>query len=445
MQKTKKRDSRINSKSRPNRAFVDSRKKRGNANENKKRQQSFTGLNGTGLHILSKQLKPLTYLELQLRGVKKEYNSPDKQLKIYDTEAKQIQIIKDLYEIVKAQQEYKVLKEPVLNEDTDPIDVIKWLLRKISPLTNMAKGNDWVIDTYEDESGKTRYRLVIRKNYNSQKVLNECYLGIDFLPLLKTKDEQLHDLVVDTIALVSKVNGVKMWYELKQWQECKETFCMYNPSLDYWTMEDIIPMVEKKETKQFISYDYQFGIAAHYQKLFEQRKEVVTIQSVTKMQARYEGDSIRKRLELHWVTGALTMATLGGNIDNNTFVPNYVLSDKTVLPNQSYVFMWCNRKNDPLTEMFYKALISNGEKHGEYIPVKFSITKPGEKITLPKECSHPERLVEFMKHKGSILNAYRDYYYGTELQWKTLLHQTATEFFIIHSNKKKQHAKRTNQ
>lgn len=129
-------------------------------------------------------------------------------LNMIDTEEKQLQAIGDLYQIVKAQPKYKNLKDRNWPAETSPLEIIVWLLRKLGPL---AEGKEWRIDTYK-EGRKTRFRFVIWDGFSSQYIkCDEVHFPLDFLPLLKKRDEELHDMIVDTVALVSRCNKIPIW------------------------------------------------------------------------------------------------------------------------------------------------------------------------------------------------------------------------------------------
>lgn len=377
-----------------------SQKFRGNTFPEKNRQ----GENGSGktrsdggqaaglrLHILAKEIRTLRVFETM-------FITDDKDLsrdlfKMVDTEEKQLQAIEDLFLILKAQPRYKNLKEPFWKVDDDPIQVLCWILKKLGPL---AKGNSWTTDTYS-QGGKTRFRFIVYKYFHGQKVTNEDqFIPLDFLPLLKKRDQPLHNAIIELVALISKVNKVPLWDEdgdfSEQLKKLRSRRISGNGLLD----------------EQIMSY--KKGTAANYLKLIRQRQKVANIESVN-TQVLYETfNSQRKRDIRWWIMKGIKLVKDGGNILDNSFIPNYNTGTPTT-PFRQFKFVWSLHKNDFIKCRAFDKL-SRDSKHGCYMPVMFTVTKPGQLVKQPDYNWYPEGLYDFMKEGMTIFTQrYRQYFY----------------------------------
>jgi hypothetical protein len=353
--------------------------------------------NGVGLHLLGSQLKrmPLMFMS---HGTGKDFsNSKSNLLSIIDTEEKQLQAVSDLYQIVKAQPKYKNLKEPVWDVTTAPIEVIYWLLRKLGPL---AEGEAWTIDTYK-EGRKLRYQFIVYRHYHRQHVKDrEEYIPLDFLPFLKNRDQPLHDMIIDLIALVSKANKIPLWDEDGDFSKG-----MMDLFADRWLATELYSM-------QFDCYNT--GPAAEYLKLIKKRRRVVTERSIQEMLEKYNAKSERKSQMIWWIKKGLSLAKDKQCITTNTYIPHF-WTGTPITPYRMYKFVWSLHDKDILRQRAY-AIMKKDEKDGEFLPLEFSITRPGQKVKPIKHDRFPIRLYDFMSHAVAMLFwRYKDYYYRDRL------------------------------
>lgn len=397
MQKSKNHTS-INKAARQDRKDPDPGKGRAGQNGSEQRGAAAAGITGPRFHLLEKELRTLPLFELaMLNGDDMENKFPGL-MQMVNKEAKQLQAIEDLYRIVKAQPKYKQLKDATWKADTPPIRVIMWLLRKLGPL---AGGASWTVDTYK-QGGKTRYRFVIYKDYHRQDVGHrEEYLPLDFLPRLKKRDEQLHDMMIDTVALVSRNNKIPLWDEDGDFSEM---------------LKDLLQVPRGGYDVHRLKVQHQIycpaGIAGKYLKLIKQTRKTVSISGLAKKVAAYDAKSYRKQCAISWIKRGIRLAETKENISPFSYHPNYLPGDP-VSAEQQYKFIWSHHSNDILKIRAFHKLKKAAEKYGDYYPLRFSIAKPGQVLKPLPEANFPGKLYDFLdfgvKH---FCYTNRQYYYG---------------------------------
>jgi len=369
-------------------------------NGNSKAGSGIAASSGTGLHLLSQELKGISLFQLKMiSGNNDIYPMPAGLLEIINTEAKQLQCIEDLYAIVKAQPKYKNMKEPQWTIDSSPIEVICRLLRKLSPL---AKVGRWTVDSFVDKAdpNKLRYRFVAYKYYSSNELRDsEEFLSLDFLPFLKDRDIAMHDMIIDTVALVSKANKVPLWDEDGDYSLCMKELgsscCLGNNN--HVLMQ------------QYASYFG--GVASQYLKLIKSRRRVITIEMIRAQVLKYRITSWRKRRVIYWVQAALELAEKGGCIADHTYVPHYKKGTPWT-PYRSYKFIWSCHQNDCIHKRANSVLQKDLSKYGIFVPLMFSIAKPGQVFKEIKGSVFPVKLYDFMRDGISIfLWRHRTYFY----------------------------------
>lgn len=412
---TSKSKTRINKASQRSRSNIDQRKKGAGKNGSEQRRDDTNVIPGVGLHLLGKELTTLPLFELAMMNGDDLDNRFPGLMKTIDTEAKQLQAIEDLYKIVKAQPAYKNLKEPNWKPDTKPVRILLWLLRKLGPL---AKGAEWTVDTYKQGS-KTRYRFVIYKSYNSQRLAyREEFLPLDFLPRLRKRDQALHDMIIDVIALVSRENKVPLWDEDGDYSEMLADLLNVPPGgYTVYHLERLHKV-------------YSVGPAAQYLKVIKQRRKVVTFQTVQMRLATYNAKSQRQQTLQWWIKKGLKVASYKQCIKQNSFVPNYIPGQATT-PWQLYKFVWSLHHNDVLNIRATNKLDKAADKSGVFFPLMFSIVKPGQ-VLKPIEDDHfPIDLFDFLdfgvKH---FVWRFGDYYYKDAFKKQ----ETPAEEFLDNEN-----------
>lgn len=353
---------------------------------------------GSGLHLLTEQLRSLPLYEVDLlRGTKSDRNLH--LIAMVDTEEKQLQAISDLWAIVKAQPRYRKIKSPKITVETEPVEVLHWLLKKLGPL---AGGKEWTVDTCQ-VNGKARYRFIAYAFYHAQRVRGRCvFIPMDFLPYLEKRDRLLHDIVVDTVALMNKYVKVPLWDEDGDFSEA------INELFGDQKMRDSLTM-----RRQRFGVIYNKGIARRYLELFRKRSRTVTPNSLAELVSGYVPASQRKRVMVWWVCRAIDMAREKDHIGNYSVVPNYLGERKPLTPFRTYKFVWSVHKNDPVAELSYNNVYGDIERYGRYLPVAFSVALPGERLKPIRQAAFPERLDEWMGKGLYWLTGgpYERYYY----------------------------------
>lgn len=356
---------------------------------------------GPSIHLLTKDLKPITQLELGLQAGNDDHELQCL-LRIVDTEEKMLQAIEDLYLIVKAQPRYKNLKDPDWKENANPVTILLWVLRKLGPL---AKGKSWTVDTYQ-EGKKTRYRFVVYCRFHSQRLQDrEEHISLDFLPGLRKRDKPLHDLIIDVVALTSRENKIPLWDEDGDFSKAKEEFLsgetkrtIYNNLLD---------------TQK---YSYTSGPAALYLRYIKQRRKIVTVASIRKRLIEYDNNSQRKCFMTYWVRHGIDIAVSKKNVDQFTFVPNFLKASNPITPFRLYKYVWSMHDHDIVKVRAYDQMKKDTKK-GFFVPVMFAVTKPGQVATEVNDDDWPEELYDFMR---SIIShtrwTYKQYYYKDQLE-----------------------------
>lgn len=372
-------------------------KKSVSKNASRKGQFSNNASKCIGLHLLVKNISNKSLFEVAYSSFN-DVEFPF--LSIIDTEAKQLQAIEDLYNIVKAQPKYLFLKEPEWKGDESPIIVLKWLLKKLVPL---ACGNRWMIDTYV-ENGKTRFCFVVYRNYHSQQISGaRFWLPMDFLPYLKERDEPLHDLFIDVVALVSRENKIPLW------DEDGDFSTHLNQLKNYENSNQFI-------RKQAISYCS--GIANFYLQTIKNRRESVNLLSEFLEKRRwYNVSSQRKENILWWLRKGEELASTKMDIISNTYIPSFIKGNP-VTPFRQYKFVWSIHSNDILKAKAFGRYNHDREKSGIHVPIDFKVFKPGDVVNNLKGASvYPVLLESFMKDGfGILLGRYRDYFYKKMLE-----------------------------
>lgn len=366
---------------------------------------STVAIGGIGFHVLVNDLKSIPYFEMGLRGGKYSDNVHwnYRILELINTEVKQLQCIADLYEVLRAQPKYAKIKEPNWKADDRPIDIIYWLLRRLGTL---AKGNEWTVDTWKDK-GKTRYRFVVYKNYNNYDVgNNKVFLATNFLPVLKKKDEMLHDLVVDTIAFVSRMNKIPLWDEDGDFSSA-------------------LTFLKKRVNKRSSGVlkdqlnEYCRGEAYQYLQLFKTRAKVVTGAELKRRIAKYPAGSLRKQYLLWNLKYGVKMAETRGTIKDYGYVPEFVSNKVNVIDAyRMYKIVW-NTAADDIIHIKADELCDDANGFGYFYPMAFSIAKPGEVLVPLKASRFPIMLYKFMNWMDCHFNGtYRDYYHGARKKIK---------------------------
>lgn len=351
---------------------------------------------GPRLYFLESTLRSKSLFELSIRSSSSE-PGVDQLLKIVDTEEKQLQAIVDLYAIVKAQPKYRKSKEPNWKESDTPIEILHWLLRKLGPL---AKGNQWTIDTYQDGRNK-RFRFVVFKKYSGNKIVDrEEHLPLDFLPFLKKRDQQMHDMIIDVVALVSKNNKIPLWDEdgdfSIQIEDLKKESTSWNYQLDAQRLS------------------YSTGPAAEYLRLIHERQKSVKAFDVTKQMVAYDASSQRKESIMWWLRSGIQLASNKQDISINTYVPDYV-NGSPITPFRTYKFVWSVHQHDVVKVRAHKQM-KKDLKAGNYMPLMFSITLPGQKVKDLKYDPFPEYLYDFLSTGFKMVcYRYREYFYKNML------------------------------
>jgi hypothetical protein len=314
----------------------------------------------------------------------------------FKTPAQQLNAIEDLYAIVKAQPVYRNLKEPNWTEQTHPLDVLQWLLRKLSPL---AKGADWTVDTIPGSDPQLpRYRFVILQRYHSQRVTYRIYnFPLEFLPKIHQADPHLHDLLVDTIAYLSKHAHIPFW----------DADGDYNRVIERLTP---ISQLEPGSRQHLLNSIYQKYPAAIYLQLLKQRRKLVTEKDIKqKMEAWQARPSERRRRVLDWCRQCLRTK---GNLAEQTFIPNYMhLHPKIVGPQQHFKFIWSRHEHDAVNREVEK----NWRNCKQYLPVAFSVALPGQILKPIAVSKYPEQLTELMKWTEAVfMRLHGQYFFGNQ-------------------------------
>lgn len=332
-------------------------------------------------------------------------------LAMIDTEEKQLQAINDLYLIVKAQPKYKKMKEPIWSPDTQPLQVITWLLRKLGPL---AEGKDWTVDTFQ-EGKKMRYRFVVFEPYHGMLIKWQTeHIALDFLPGLRRRDLPLHNLFIDVIALISRYNKITLWDNDGDYSEEIEKFTRSTGGSK--TAHELRELYTKGEAGQYLRY-------------IKRRRRQITIESVSRMLARYKGKSEMQTNLAWWLRRGIDLARTKWDISINNFIPSYTIGN-AVGPTRLYKFVWSSvsgkdiSQNDPILQAVDDKMSKDMRKSGFFRPVRFTIAKPGQQLkdiqyykVYKNSYSNTEfavMLFAFLVNiRGHLKNRYRQYYYDS--------------------------------
>ncbi len=281
------------------RTIITGKSNRTLSNGSAKRAENDSAISGTNFHLLTSELRSIPLWQLALLVGSAKGDLLPNLLQIIDTEEKQLQCISDLWLIVKAQPEYKGLKDPNFSEGESPQRIIQWLLRKLGPL---AKGKGWTVDTYK-EGRKIHYRFVVVQGYPECFVRHrEVFLPIDFLPMLEKKDKQLHDMIIEVLALVSRKAKIPLWDEDGDFSEALDMLVtgreMYNDELNSEVFGTQSTLRHQRQREL-----YRDGLPAQYLRKIKVRGKQASRSSFTKLnQGYYNSDmSIRKKQILNWL------------------------------------------------------------------------------------------------------------------------------------------------
>jgi hypothetical protein len=344
-----------------------------------------------GFHLLGKDLRPITRFE-SFSTSDPEFQSL---LRAVDTEEKQLQAIGDLYLVLKAQPKYKNLKEPRLTVDARPLDVLRWILRKLGPL---SEGNHWTVDTYRSGS-KLRYRFVVYKHFTAFDLKHgKVYFPFDFLPALKNRDLHLHDLIIDVFALVSRCNKLPIWDEDGDYADQLKKLRLEKKSTGNGVLDAQI-------------FSYTKGPAAQYLALLKQRRKMVTVAAVRKRLNAYVDDSDRKGHMKIWLRKGLYVAQQRRTIEPWSYVPHH-LPGNPVGPQRQYKVVWSVHDNDVIHSRA-SSRIKKDRQSGDYFPVIFTAARPGERLKpAPAGSDFPSDFYWFLEIGRRILfTRYHEYFY----------------------------------
>jgi hypothetical protein len=317
-------------------------------------------------------------------------------IEMADSEEKQLQMIEDLFAIVKAQPRNKNLREPNWASHTPPLEVLYWILKKIGPL---AQGNNWTVDTYLDGK-RERHRLVVFKEFNGNHFKDDWFfIPVDFLPHLKKRDLPLHDLIVDVVALVTRCNAIPLWDEDGDFSE---------------QMNDLIgggetnnPYLDAQRTL------YTEGLAAEYLRLLHRRSRQAKLDEVAEKLIAYNASSERKECMRYWLRMGIDLARSRKNLRPFSWTPDYMKNDAYVAPHQYYKFVWTYHENDAVKA---RAMSAMRAAAGSFPPMQISVTLPGQVVKPVHFGEYPLNLYRFMQYGWSLfLGRYREYYYKDRL------------------------------
>jgi hypothetical protein len=245
---------------------------------------------------------------------------------------------------------------------------------------------------------KEKHVFVVVKFFHSQKVdFSSFHIPLEFLPLLAKKDAKLHDIIVDTVALMLKQKHVNLWdveeYSKRALEHTLRITCKSPKEIDELEI-------------------YQRGDAMKYLKLIRKRSKVVTNDSVLKMFASYIPDSERKRMTLNWVKMLINLNKYKERMNQFDWYPHYANPSNPFTASKKYFFVWSIHRNSSIqkkADYFYK---DDDKKSGEYLPAQVSITSPGQVYKTPVESSYPEDIHAAMKFGWSVLiNRFGQYYF----------------------------------
>lgn len=353
-------------------------------------------------HLLTKNLGSIPLWQINLlRGTNDQYMSDA--LKMIDTEEKQLQAISDLWQIIKAQPKYKTLKEPNLSAQDSPSQVLQYILKKLGALAN---GLEWNIDIYS-EGRKLRYQFVVKKYYPNHQVRgNAHFMALDFLPALEIKDKQLHDIIIEIVALVSKKAFVPLWDEDGDYSAA-EKYLWSNVEKEY------------SSSRIIANYEhYTHGKPPEYLKKINSRKKVATQHSVYAACKGYNWKSDRQRQIAYWMRLGMRLAEAKDCIENHTYIPEFdTEKERCITPYRNYKFIWSNHNNDLVNARASKCWKDDDKRFGKYRPISFTITKPGEKMQPIKVSQFPIMLDEFLGlGEYYFQRKYEQYFYKDTLR-----------------------------
>jgi len=362
---------------------------------------------GCGFHLLTTQLRAIPRYELLLR--RPDQNSVRGHelaaIKMIDTEAKQLQAISDLYQVLQAQPRSNKLRDS-WTVNTPPLEVLTWILKRLGRL---SAGNDWSVDTYKDERGKTRYYFAVWRHYHAQKVTGRLeILPLDFLPALLLRDKAAHDLIISTIALVSKCNKIPLWDE--------------DPDFGR-ALTELLEYPEGTGVIDNLKVQYTQGVAAVYLRLIKRVRRSITPDQLRKQIRSYEAaaSSHRKHAMLWSAKNALDCSKYSDSPANYHFIPNF-LPGNPIGPNRLFKFIWSGHVNDLVQDWALNRLYRD-ENSGRWAPVEFSIARPGEVLKpLGEQNKFPLVISHFMDQivKHFLWSNWKDYYYKEATMKSTL-------------------------
>lgn len=374
-------------------------------------------IGGSGFHILEKQLKSISVFELELlKGSNEKFTKY--MLSMVNTEAKQLDVIVDLYLIMKAQTKYKNAKEPVWKETTQPMEVLSFLLRRLGVL---AKGEDWSIDPYVVD-GKRRFQFVVHKTYSTIFIKPIFFFfPVDFLPLLKNRDLPLHDLIIDAVALISRNCKIPLWDEDGDYS----THLSKLTSGEYDISNNRI--IERQKLM------YSNGPAAAYLERIKSKRKTVTQESILKQVQAYKITSNRKVAIINWITNSIKVALLHGQIKDFTFIPGCIPNrERSITPYRNYKFVWSTHNNDVLFSKARKTLKSDSEAAGDFSPCIFTMAKPGQILKPLNVNPFPIQLSQWMDWGiGIFTRTHQQYFYKNQKHQNTSVGDTMMETIEI--------------
>lgn len=370
-----------------------------------------------GLHVLERELRSIPFFEVAYNTGQKPGKTWADVYPLIDTHAKQLQAIEDLYFIIKSQDRYKALKEPEWTEDTTNLQVLIWLLRKLGPL---AEGREWTVDSYK-EAGRIRYKFIVYKRFSSQMVrYQEEYLPLDFLPYLIKRDKPLHDLIVDTVALVSRENKIPLWGD--------DEGDFSHPLADLLSASKP-PDFQQCSTMEKQILNYQSGPASTYLKLLRQRKKIVSPSKLLQDIKSYKENSQRKRSICYWIRSMCAMAREGDSIERYTLTPSQ--HQKAISPSRLYKFIWSAHGGDYIYHKAIKSLNKSDGYGGINLPVLYTEAKPGEQLKPLPLSEFPVELCDNLRTGNSLFRSrYEDYFYKKMLFEKETPAETLLEKII---------------
>lgn len=329
-----------------------------------------------GFPDLKDQARPLSEYQVDLhRGREIEF--------LHDKELHLV-VVAGLYPIIQKHPNFQDRNDWC--KSTDVREILIWLIDQMNRFVDSK--NNWVLTKLNDEQ---EYSVIIYHEYDTGET-GYYAIPLSFLPDLEARNEQLHEIVVDLLALLKSKAGINGWYD--QWGEW---------AMD-WLLEEYYMRLrdgdfnEDEELKthwEHTIHEHTEGTAIHYEGLLTGNN--TTIQQLEMKVSRFKPADQLDHSFYDWILDGIDLVHTNKSLQYFSFDPSdpNLLGENPIMP-VSYCFYTWDFDNQ-FHKCMEEQLNCTWQEFGASPFTSCEIIRQEDKLfKLPEVSDFPKRLTEFM-------------------------------------------------